>query len=368
MELVSETADAQRARRSITSFPPAIPQNPYQRLLYAHLDALGFPLEDATSFDVRWLLSVRRDVRAVHFHWPQGYYRHEGRGAVVASWLKIALLAFRLVLARLLRFRVLWTVHQVYPHERGARGTDRAAAVILSHAAHTLIVHDLATAEQVGIELPWAAAKVAVIPHGSYEGVYPAGRGRADVRAELGLSETTIVFLAFGHVRGYKDLDVLLDGFAAAESGGIGLVIAGLPLDGPSADLVLERARADSRIKPLLGFIPDERVAELFGAADAAVVSRGDGGTSGALILALSLGTPAVVADAPAYVELIDGGRAGWSFAPGDAKALGRAFDEAAADVYEFAAKREAARSAASRLSWPEAARRTAALLSKDAA
>src|SRR5262245_1375407 len=368
MELVSQTAVARGERRGITSFPPAIPQNPYQRLLYQHLDDLGFPLEDASTFDVGWLVRARRHVGALHFHWPQGYYRHAGRGAFVASWLKLALLTWRLAVARLLRYRVLWTVHQVYPHERGSRGTDRAAAVILSHAANALIVHDLTTAEHVGEQLPWAAARVTVVPHGSYDGVYPAGRSRAQVRSELGLAETSVVFLAFGHVRGYKDLDVLLDGFAAAESPDIALVVAGLPLDGPSAELVLSRSQTDVRIKPRLGFIPDDEVAELFGAADAAVISRGDGGTSGALILALSLGTPAVVADAAGYLELIDNGRAGWAFTAGDSQSLGRALDAAAADVYEFAAKREAARCAASRLSWPEAARRTSALISRRAA
>src|SRR5437763_9256861 len=368
MELVSQTAAATGPRRGITSFPPAIPQNPYQRLLYAHLDDLGFPLETADRFDVGWLLRARRDVAALHFHWPQGHYRHEGRGAAVASWLKLVLFALRLVAARLLRYRVLWTVHQVYPHERGSRGTDRVAAVILSHAAHALVVHDATTAEQVGDELPWAAGRVAVVPHGSYEGVYAAGRSRPEVRGELGLSDTAIVFLAFGHVRGYKDLDVLLDGFASAASPDIALVVAGLPLDGPSSELVSERAQADARIKPLLGFIPDDAVAELFGAVDAAVVSRGDGGTSGALILALSLGTPAVVADAQGYLDLIDAGEAGWAFAAGDPQSLGRALDAAAADAYEFAAKRDAALSAASRLSWPDAARRTAALIARHAA
>ena len=365
MELVSQTAHTVGARRGVTSFPPAITQNPYQRLLYSHLADLGFPLETAERLDVGWLVGARRDVAALHFHWPQAYYRHQGRCAFVATWIKLALFAARLLAARLLRYRVLWTVHQVYPHERGGRGTDRTAAVLLSYAAHALLVHDDCTAERVGAELPWAARKVALVPHGSYAGVYPAGRSRSEVRRELGLTDTAIVFLAFGHVRGYKDLDVLLDGFAAAGSAEIALVVAGLPLDGPSAQLVSERARSDPRIKPLLGFIPDEDVAELFGAADAAVVSRGDGGTSGALILALSLGTPAVVADVPGYLDLIRHGAAGWSFAAGDPQALGHVLDAAVADAYEFAAKRDAAQSAASRHSWPDAARRTAGLIAR---
>jgi beta-1,4-mannosyltransferase len=368
MELASQTAHAVRARRGIASFPPAIAQNPYQRLLYSHLEDLGFPLERAEHLDVAWLWRARHDVAALHFHWPQGYYRHAGRGAFTLSWIKLALFAARLLVARLFGYRILWTVHQVYPHERGTPGTDRAAVLVLSRLAHALLVHDAATLARVRTELGRAARKAERVPHGSYDGVYPTGRRRTDVRAELGLSDTAVVFLAFGHVRGYKELDVLLDGFAAADAPNIALVVAGLPLDGPSSQLVSDRARADARIKPLLGFVPDEAVAEVFGAADAAIVSRGDGGTSGALILALSLGTPAVVAETESYLELIDAGAAGWAFAAGDPQSLGRALEAAAADAYSFGVKAEAARIAAARLSWPEAARRTAALIRKEAA
>ncbi len=58
---------------------------------------------------------------------------------------------------------------------------------------------------------------------------------------------------------------------------------------------------------------------------------------------------PAVVADAQGYLDLIAAGEAGWSFAAGDPQSLGQALDAAAADAYEFAAKRDAALSAASR-------------------
>src|SRR4051794_21390158 len=107
------TTHAVNARRGVASFPPAIPQNPYQRLLYSHLDELGFPLEHAERLDVGWLRRARRHVAALHFHWPRGYYRHTGRGAFLASWVKLALFAWRLLVARVLGYRILWTVHQV---------------------------------------------------------------------------------------------------------------------------------------------------------------------------------------------------------------------------------------------------------------
>ncbi len=363
VELASAQVTVGAGRRGIASFPPALAENPYQRLLYGSLANLGVPLEQGARLRLAWLFSSRQRVAALHIHWPQGFYRHEGRGAATLSWLKLGLFASRLAAARVLGYRILWTVHQVYPHESTHRRLDRAAALLLGRLANALVAHDEGTLASIRAELPAAAGKTSVIAHGSYIGVYPAGRDRAAVRAELGISPGTFVFLAFGHVRAYKEIGLVLDGFRDARVEDAALVVAGLPLDAASAALVTARAGADPRIKPLLRFVPDGDVAELFGAADAAIVARGDGGTSGALILALSLGVPVVGADTPTYTTLLRGGEAGWLFRPGDARSLGLALEAAASDPAAARLKARTALSAAKDLSWQGAARRTASLV-----
>jgi glycosyltransferase involved in cell wall biosynthesis len=117
-----------------------------------------------------------------------------------------------------------------------------------------------------------------------------------------------------------------------------------------------------------LEFMPEDRVAELFAASDAAVVARGDGGTSGSLILALSMGLPVVAARTPVYAELTDNGAAGWLFEPDSVESLSAALGEAAASAPEL--RRTKARTAfavAERLRWPEIGARTAELLVGDA-
>jgi glycosyltransferase involved in cell wall biosynthesis len=112
-----------------------------------------------------------------------------------------------------------------------------------------------------------------------------------------------------------------------------------------------------------LEFVPDERVAELFGASDIAVVTRGDGGTSGALVLALSMGIPIIAPDRAAYEELTGNGSAAWYFKADDPYTLVRAIENAASNTQERKAKATAALGLAHALSWDEAARQTAALL-----
>ena len=117
-----------------------------------------------------------------------------------------------------------------------------------------------------------------------------------------------------------------------------------------------------TRIVARLEFIPDARVAELFGACDAAVFPRSDGGTSGALILAMSLAVPAIAARTPVYEELLEEGKAGWLFEPGDPAALHAALEDAVRDPEAARAKGAAALAGAQRLHWPAIARRTAEL------
>ena len=188
---------------------------------------------------------------------------------------------------------------------------------ILARASHALIAHDAGTARKAESLFGRSARKLRRMPHGSYAGVYPPGRDRAAARRELGVPDDAVVLLAFGHIRRYKGLSTLLEAFAAVEDPRRGSSIAGLPMDDPTVEEIRAAAAADPRIVPLLRFVPDEEVAELFEACDAAVYARADGGTSGALVLALSLGRPAVVADTPDYRELTDDGAAAWLFEAG---------------------------------------------------
>src|SRR5439155_6961721 len=147
------------------------------------------------------------------------------------------------------------------------------------------------------------------------------------------------------------------------------LVIAGMPEDPGAASSIVRASRVDARIRPILETIPAARVAELFAAADAAVLPRGKAWTSGSLILALSLGIPVVAARLPANDELLDGGSCGWLFEPGDADSLCESLAQAARERDTSSVKAEAARRRAENLpTWQEIAELTASLILGSAA
>lgn len=355
------------SRRGIASFPGVLPTNPYQRLLYEHLVPHGYRVTPESWLRLRWLWRSRREVGVLHFHWPQSYWHHERGPAALRlplSYVKLGLAATRLAAARALGYRIVWTVHQVYPHDVAHPRLERAGARMLATFSHVLIAHDESTREDALRKLGRRARRTAIVPHGSYVGVYPPGRPREAVRAELGARADELVFICFGNLRAYKDVSFLLDSFRATELPDAALLVVGPAGDDGVAADVLAAAAADPRVRPRLGYLPDDQVAEQFGAADVAIVARNDGGTSGAVVLALSLGVPVVAPRRPAYVELLGSERAGWLFEPGDRASLRAALERAAVDgAAGRAEKAVAARERAAELNWRDIAARTASLI-----
>ena len=354
------------ARDRVASFPPVSSRNPYQRLLYDQLAGHGLELAEPEPLTLGWLRRSRRTVGVLHFHWPQGCW-HAARGAAalrpLLSWVLLLLFRVRLRAARTLGYRIVWTIHQVYPHESANRRLDLAGARTLARAADVLVAHDRATAASARAELGRAAERVQVVPHGSYVGVYPRGRRRDLVRSELGIPAEAFVFLCLGDIRGYKRVELLLEAFRGLAAPDAVLVVAGTVVDEASGEAVRAAATADPRIVPLLGEVPVGRMAELFEASDAAVLPRGDGGTSGALILSLSLGVPVVAARTEVCSELLGGETAGWLFEPDDASSLRRSLETAAASPLVARMKRLAALKRADGLRWSDTGARTAELM-----
>jgi beta-1,4-mannosyltransferase len=360
VEVRARTPARDRARRRIARFPPTPDINPYQRLLYDHLSELGFELEADATFTFAWLWRARRGRTYLHFHWRiDRLYRSCGLPAGPGA----ALLAARLLTARLLGYRLVWTIHQPFPHGLDGNRADRAAAKLLARACHVLLVHDAGHVPRARAALGRAAGRVDVVPHGSYVGFYPPGRSRLLVREELGIPADSFVFLCFGTLRLYKRLHLVLQAFLSLPDARLRLIVAGDPEDEEVASALATAASRDGRIVPLLGTVPHHAVAELFAASDAAVLGRGDGWTSGSLILALSHGIPVIAAGTPAYRALLDEERAGWLFTPDDPDSLRTALLAAAADPALARRRGEAALAVATSLSWSRAAEFTAGFL-----
>ena len=348
------------ATRHILVFP-FLDENPYQSLLYEALEPYGFTAGEG-ELKLHWLARNRRNARVLHFHWPQPWYAHR-RGGGPLTWVKLGLFAIRLAGARAMGYRVAWTIHEVFPLNPAPAWVDRLGSRILARSSDVLLANDEETAAQAVAELGESRTEITVVPHPAYVDAYPQGRPRAEVRAELGVSESGFLFLLFGHVTEYKRIETFVDAFRAAGVQDAYLLVAGLDQHPPSAEYVRAAAAEDPRIRFELDFVPDERVAELFGASDAAIAPRQDGGTSGALVLALSMGVPVVAADVQTYRRVTAGEQAAWLYVPWDEASMTAALRAAATDPAGAREKGEAGRTLVASVSWEALAATTAGLL-----
>jgi glycosyltransferase involved in cell wall biosynthesis len=365
----------------VACFPPydGTRDNPYLSLCYEHLAEAGFVVVPHAALTFGWLWRWRRHVTLLHFQWqPDWYYlvKRHGYADPAPQWprlrscFKLAGFGLRLRFARILGYRVVWTIHEVFPPPtvlrpaKLGRGFDRVGQRILAAHCHALVAHHDSIAGLAAAEFRIDRTRIHVIPHGPYFGQYAPGRSRSAVRAELGIEAGSFVFLAFGTIRPDKALGTLLDAFRALPNPRAALVVAGRVEDVEGLRLLETAAREDPRIKPLPGFVPDAQVRELFDAADASVLARGEEWTSGSVVLALSLGVPVVCARLAAHEELLDGGAA-WLFDPEVRDSLRTALaDAAASSSSELNVHRLNAATAARRLpTWEVIAEQLAAVM-----
>jgi beta-1,4-mannosyltransferase len=303
----------------VAAFPPPTTGNPYQRLLHAELERRGVRFVDAPALKARWVRNGAGELDAVHLHWLEFLYSADGRlplRAALAHKRALGLIrALRALRAR--ETRVVWTVHNLRPHESDFPWLADATIAAAIRASDALIVHSEHARSRL-FETWRPAAPIAVLPHPNYIGAYPAApRSREQERSRLGVPPDAFVYLVFGQIRPYKRVPEVVAAFQRLDAADARLVIAGAVAE-PGLREQIEQARAgDPRVVLRFEAVPDADVAALHGAADAAVLHYRDVFSSGALMLALSFGLPVVgpadstlteVADADAVAAYRPGG------------------------------------------------------------
>jgi beta-1,4-mannosyltransferase len=334
-----------------TNWQPA-DDNQYLERLTSALERDGVPVVPLRLAPLAVARAYASGVRAAHVHWPEYLVRPftATRLDAALNAARLMRLAVGLVACRLLRVRIVWTVHNLGPHEGDAAWAARRAYDVMARFADAFVLHSRAAAARARARFPRACDRLVVAPHGNYLDAHPEATALpAEVRARYRIPADAFVLLAFGQVRRYKRLVELSRAVAAMDGANVRLLVAGAALeDGLAAEL--ESARGD-RVRLDLRRVPGEQVTELHAASDAAVLNHAELFSSGALLLALSQGLPVIAAESDAAREV-----AGWpavtTFA--SAEELLEAVERLRA--VDPAIRRSAALEAARAASWERAA------------
>jgi len=203
--------------------------------------------------------------------------------------------------------RLVWTIHNVLPHDARHLELELELNRYLADAADVVHVMNRDTPTAVSSYYELDPAKVVHLPHPSYQGVYPDSVSREEARASLGLTDRDHAVLAFGQMRPYKGIDVLVEAVRAlAPAERPVLLLAGRTSDEDRA--VIDSLLGDDvRAVREHDHVEDVDVQRWFRAADLAVFPYRRVLNSGALHLAASFEVPAVLPDEP-YLRAEFGG------------------------------------------------------------
>jgi beta-1,4-mannosyltransferase len=193
--------------------------NPFNFLLSEALAAQGCEVEDLDGDTFpRWdVLRLHGRWDVFHIHWPQSYAQ---------SVKGVIILVARLSIQRLKRARIVWTVHNVFDHDRLHPALERTLMWLVVRLVHGVIFLTASSRVIAYREMPGLKAKpFAIIPHGLYG--QRSEKTRDQTRTMFGLPRDGPVIGFLGDIRRYKGLDHLLKGFGNTTSGQITLFVVG---------------------------------------------------------------------------------------------------------------------------------------------
>lgn len=189
---ISASADHSPA---LWAFAPHFVGNPFQEILYSSMASHGIALRGARTYpDAAAQLDLNLPFpKVLHLHWLNvvlsGATTHEECEKRISDFAR---LLDRLVTAGV---RLVWTMHNVLPHE--SRFTDMEIAlrkVVIDRAEMIHIMSPDSASLSAGLfELP--AEKLVRVEHPGYTGFYPEWYDKDDARNQLGLSPQERAFM-----------------------------------------------------------------------------------------------------------------------------------------------------------------------------
>lgn len=298
-------------RPHLLGYTPVARMNPYQALLYRRFAGSGIavaPILRPEKF--RGLLDFQRMASSttLHLHWNSWMTlgaAEEDRARSVGLGM-----AGRLERLRDRGVNVIWTVHNVYPHDAVHVDVELEIQQRVADAANIVHVMSSSTVDAMDAYVKLDRRKILVAPHPSYKGAYVDVVTREEARAMLGLGPDEVVFLMFGALKSYKGLDRLLNAVdimsAEAPELRFRVLVAGGADNDPGVREFVNRALVHPNVLIESNKIPNDRAQYFLRAADIGLVNYERTLNSGAALLYGTFDLPVVAADTPTFREGLD--------------------------------------------------------------
>jgi glycosyltransferase involved in cell wall biosynthesis len=215
--------------------------------------------------------------------------------------------------ARLCGVKIVYTVHNVLPHDSD-RDLRRLYTRVYQELVDTLIAHDATTQQRLITEFAIPAARIRIIPHGPLFGERSPERSRRE-RERLGLPQDTCIVACQGILRSYKGVPFLLDAWklvmAGLSSGNAPQAVLRIAGTG-DADIIedIHRKIAEyglaSSVILDLRFLSVDEVEDCLDSADILAYPYREITTSGALLTGVNYAKAVVATRQPAFDLLLN--------------------------------------------------------------
>ena len=271
--------------------------NPYNWLLYKSLSDMGVNVSEYSVLKI--LLS---NYEIFHIHWPD--YQLASKKLSIAVF-RVAYLFFILTIAKLKNIKVIWTVHNIYSHERNHVRLERLFWNMLPGFLDGYIC--LSEGGKQAVESVHTALRKLpgfVVPHGHYRDVYSNSISKDSARKRLNIDPNVVVLLFIGAIRPYKNICNLIEIFNSIDDENLVLLVAGKSYDEDLLSKIRKLSSGNSRIILKLEYINEDDVQVYMNSSDLVVLPYSDILNSGSAILALSFNRPILVPNKGAINDL----------------------------------------------------------------
>ncbi len=293
-------------------YSPHFVGNPYQQLLMLQMPEHDIATMGAQQHAeaVRLLRSAAHvDQRVWHLHWLNVVLA----GAKTREEAQKRVSAFERSLDGMQQqgVRLVWTMHNVLPHESVHEDLEVRLREIMCERAE--MVH-IMNPDSIAAAAPYftvPAEKAVRVEHPGYQGYYSQRFSRAGARAQLGFGPRDQVSLVLGAIKPYKgllELAEVFDRLSHAHPRQLNLLIAGGAGNDEGTHKLLDMAAMHPAIHVLPERVLPEDIWLLFVAADNAIIPYKASLNSGALVLALSMGTPVIASSTAGSTHLLADG------------------------------------------------------------
>jgi len=206
--------------------------------------------------------------------------------------------------------KVVWTVHNLAPHEGGRR--DNVAYAFVARLAHGSLHLSEAGRSLAFARYPKLATRpFSVTEHGIYPPSFPK-LTKAEARRSLGIDQSVRLVVLPGLVRSYKRPLELAHQVSTSDRDGLVLLIAGKCDDPALLQALTLTAEQTERIIFREGLLEPEVWETCILASDCVAVPYAAVMNSGVVLAALSLCRPVAVTSSPTIKEMAQNVGPGW--------------------------------------------------------